>query len=114
MKKAASPLLRAEKPNGSRLQEDLIDQKRLLIALTAFKRGDFSVRLPDDWTGIAGKIADTFNDVIETKEKMSHELERISLVVGKQGRISQRASLGDVTKSWSDSICSVSSGSFGT
>jgi HAMP domain-containing protein/signal transduction histidine kinase/CheY-like chemotaxis protein len=107
MKKTASPLRLAEKPNGSRLPEGSIDQKQLLVALTAFKRGDFSARLPDDWTGLAGKIADTFNEVIGTNERMSQELERISLVVGKQGRISQRASLGDVSKSWADSIGSV-------
>src|SRR5207342_2074797 len=76
-------------------------------ALTAFKRGDFSVRLPHDWTGVGGKIADTFNEVIETNQRLSQELERISLVVGKQGRISQRASLGDVSKSWADSIGSI-------
>jgi len=107
MKKTASPVRLAEKPNGSRLQEDLIDHKQLLVALTAFKRGDFSVRLPDDWTGVAGKIADTFNEVIATNQRMSQELERISLVVGKQGRISQRASLGDVSKSWADSVGSI-------
>ncbi|MBA3830488.1 MAG: HAMP domain-containing protein [Chthoniobacterales bacterium] len=107
MKKSASPVRLVAKPNGSHLQEDLIDQKQLLVALTAFRRGDFSVRLPDDWTGVAGKIADTFNDVITTNQRMSHELERISLVVGKQGRISQRASLGDVSKSWADSIGSI-------
>ena len=107
MKKNAAPPRLAQKPNGSGLQEDVIDQKQLLAALTAFKRGDFSVRLPDDWTGVAGKIADTFNDVIATNQRMSQELERISLVVGKQGRISQRASLGDVSKSWADSIGSI-------
>ena len=107
MKKTASPVRLAEQPNGSRLREDSIDHKQLLVALTAFKRGDFSVRLPDDWTGVAGKIADTFNDVIATNQRMSQELERISLVVGKQGRISQRASLGDVSKSWADSVGSI-------
>ena len=50
MKKTASPLRLAEKPNGSRLPEGSIDQKQLLVALTAFRRGDFSARLPDDWT----------------------------------------------------------------
>ena len=92
----------AEKPNGSRSEEGTLDHKQLLAALTAFKRGDFSVRLPHDWTGVGGKIADTFNEVIETNERLSQELERISLVVGKQGRISQRASLGDVSKSWAE------------
>src|SRR3954462_15797036 len=80
------------------------DNKQLLAALVAFKRGDFSVRLPDDWTGVAGKIADTFNDVIITNQRMTQELERIGRVVGKEGRIAQRASMGDVSNSWSDAI----------
>jgi hypothetical protein len=68
--------------NGSEL-----DASQLLTALMAFKRGDFSARLPDDWTGTAGKIADTFNDVIRTNQRMTQELERIVRVVGKEGRI---------------------------
>src|SRR5207247_602121 len=87
------------RPNGSEL-----DTRQLLAALMAFKRGDFSARLPDDWTGVAGKIADTFNAVIETNQRMTRELERMVRVVGKEGRISQRASLGEVSNSWADAI----------
>src|SRR6202043_4159642 len=67
----------------------------------------FSARLPEDWTGIAGKIADTFNAVINTNQRMAQELERIGRVVGKEGRITQRASLGDVSNSWAHAIGSV-------
>src|SRR6266498_108377 len=84
-----------------------LDTRLLLTALTALKKGDFSVRLPLDWTGTAGKIADAFNDVIERNEKMAAELERLSRVVGKEGRISQRASIGAVSGAWADSITSV-------
>jgi HAMP domain-containing protein/signal transduction histidine kinase/ActR/RegA family two-component response regulator len=73
----------------------------------AFKRGDFSARLPEDWTGVPGKIADTFNAVIEMNERMAHELERIGQVVGKEGRITQRVSIGEVTNSWADAIGSI-------
>src|SRR6516165_11480169 len=38
--------------------------RALLNALTALKSGDFSVRLPLDWVGIAGKMADAFNVVV--------------------------------------------------
>jgi len=65
--------------NGSEL-----DARQLLAALMAFKRGDFSARLPEDWTGVPGKIADTFNTVIENNERLSGELERIVRVVGKK------------------------------
>ena len=87
------------KTNGSDF-----DTGQLLAALMAFKRGDFSTRLPDDWTGVPGKIADTFNAVIETNHRMTRELERMVRVVGKEGRISQRASLGEVSNSWADAI----------
>ena len=40
---------------------------------------------------MAGKVADTFNEVIELNERMADELERISRVVGKEGKINQRA-----------------------
>ena len=102
-----SSLLLREKHNGSRLNGDGVDSKQLLSALGAFKRGDFSVRLPEDWTGIGGKIADTFNDVIATNEKMARELDRISRLVGKEGRITQRATIGDVSNCWAGSIGSV-------
>src|SRR5438128_11646767 len=93
--------------NGSRLNGDELDVRQLLAALVAFKRGDFSARLPDDWTGVAGKIADAFNELIRTNQRMTRELERIRRVVGKEGRITQRASLGDVSDSWARAIGSI-------
>src|SRR4029077_12226210 len=104
MKKTAS--VSVNRPaNGSRFNgEHQLELRQLLEALTAFKRGDFSVRLPDDWTGVTGKVADTFNEVIAINERMSRELERIGRVVGKEGRISQRISPGAVSEGWADSI----------
>ncbi|HEX3800048.1 MAG TPA: HAMP domain-containing protein [Verrucomicrobiae bacterium] len=84
-----------------------LDVRELVTALIALKKGDFSVRLPLDWIGTAGKIADAFNDVVERNEKMASELERISLVVGKEGKIGQRASIGEVSGAWAESIASV-------
>ena len=68
-----------------------LDTKLLLKTLTALKKGNFSIRLPNDWTGVNGKIADTLNDVIEMNDRLVKELERISRVVGREGKITQRA-----------------------
>jgi methyl-accepting chemotaxis protein len=84
-----------------------IDAACLLNALAGLEKGDFTVRLPLDWTGVAGKVADTFNRVVEQNQRMAHELDRVSRVVGKEGKLSQRASMGDVSGSWRDSIDSV-------
>jgi HAMP domain-containing protein/signal transduction histidine kinase/CheY-like chemotaxis protein len=90
--------------NHSQTKGSELDTGQLLAALMAFKRGDFSARLPEDWTGVPGKIADTFNDVVRINQRMTEELVRIVRVVGKEGRITQRASLLDGSGSWSDAI----------
>ena len=86
---------------------DALDLRELLSVLTALKKGDFTVRLPLDQTGVAGKIADTLNDVIETNQRLSSELSRISNVVGKEGKTGQRAALGHATGGWGECIDSV-------
>ena len=106
MKKA--PLTKkTRRQNRPQTNGNDFDTGQLLAALMAFKRGDFSARLPENWTGVPGKIADTFNEVIEANERMTRELERIGRVVGKEGRIAQRASIGEVTNSWADAIGSI-------
>ncbi len=102
--KKASITKKVRPRNRSNTNGSEFETTQLLAALMAFKRGDFSARLPEHWTGVAGKIADTFNDVIRTNQRMTQELERIVRVVGKEGRITQRASLSDVSESWGDAI----------
>ena len=79
---------------------DTLDTKLLLKTLMAFKKGDFSARLPTEWTGEAGKIADTLNDIIALNEQMAKEMERISRVVGREGKITQRANVPAAGGSW--------------
>jgi HAMP domain-containing protein len=81
--------------------------KQLLRTLVAVKKGDFSVRMPIDQTGLAGKISDELNDIIELNQKMAAELERIGTVVGKEGKIAQRATIGNAEGSWGASVNSV-------
>src|SRR5579872_2068296 len=79
----------------------------LLSALTALKKGKTGVRLPLDWTGVEGRVADAFNEVVELNERMAGELARLSRVAGKEGKLSERMSLGDVTGFWDESAKSV-------
>src|SRR5436190_24087612 len=110
MKKNKPRFVIAGKESVSRFEQNStapLDTRLLLTALVALKKGDFSVRLPLDWSGVGGKIADVFNEVVERNERMAHELERISHVVGKEGRLSQRATVGEVGGAWASSITSV-------
>src|SRR5499433_1952811 len=83
------------------------DHITLLTALKSLTKGDFSVRLPMSWTGMAGKVADAFNDMVEMNERLASELERLSRVVGTEGKITQRATASGMTGSWQGCIASV-------
>ncbi|MYN03356.1 response regulator [Pseudoduganella sp. DS3] len=87
------------------LPEEL-DLKLILSTLMALKKGDFSARLPSDWTGMSGKIADTLNDIIETNERMVKSVTEVSRVVGREGRLTQRATV-HVSGGWATIISAV-------
>ncbi|MYN26688.1 hybrid sensor histidine kinase/response regulator [Duganella levis] len=84
-----------------------LDAKVLLSTLMALKKGDFSVRMPSDWIGMAGKIADTLNDIIDTKSRMVREVTEVSRVVGREGRLTQRAEMTNTTGGWATILSSV-------
>ena len=88
------------------LNEEM-DARVLLSVLARVKGGDFGARMPFDWTGVPGKVADGLNDVIASNQAFAAELERVSRVVGKEGRLSQRLALGGWSQSWSGGVESV-------
>jgi methyl-accepting chemotaxis protein len=101
-----------EMPDKSSFHDDptnghKAELEELLEALISLRKGEFTVRLPQNWVGLRGKVADTFNDVMDQLEGMTNEVDRISRVVGKEGKIKQRASAGHLRGSWAGTIDSV-------
>ena len=86
-----------------------LDGHQLLSALRAFRRGDFSVRLPTDLSGLDGELAEAFNDAVDLNDRISKEFERLRDVVGRQGKINQRAQLPGAVGAWADSVEAVNS-----
>ena len=99
--------VRTERMKENSLEDGGLDTKTLLQVLKAVKRGDFNVRLPDEWTGIGGKIADELNAIIEINEKIVQEFHRVSQAVGKKGKLSERATFSGATGGWKLKIESV-------
>ncbi|HVO00870.1 MAG TPA: HAMP domain-containing protein, partial [Candidatus Cybelea sp.] len=73
----------------------------LLQALQAMRMGDFSARLPRDQVGLAGKIADTFNEIVAANERMAQQLEEVGQTVGREGKTSKRVKYGLHYGAWS-------------
>ena len=54
--------------------------RELLASLLRFKDGDFTARMASDFTGIDGKIADVFNEILRVSERRAGEISRVCRV----------------------------------
>ena len=79
----------------------------LLAGLQTMRDGNFSVRLPGSWTGLAGKLADTFNEIVIANQQIANEMKRVGKVVGKEGRTRARARFHQSRGAWGDMELSV-------
>ncbi len=79
----------------------------ILQSLQTMKDGDFSTRLPGTWTGLPGKIADIFNEIVTANEEMARELKRVGQAVGKEGKTRERIRVERHRGAWDDMEVSV-------
>ncbi|SLM47360.1 GAF sensor hybrid histidine kinase [Nitrospira japonica] len=98
---------KASMKNGHLRQNVNQQLGEILDVMTAYRNGDFSVRLPGTWTGMLGKMADTMNGILDVSERRANETVRVCRVVGKEGRLRQRLSVPGVTGGWADEIDSL-------
>ena len=81
--------------------------EQLVEVLKAVKGGDFSVRLPYEKDGILSRAGELLNDIIGLNEHMANELVRVGKIVGQEGRMTERASVGPAKGAWATSVNSV-------
>jgi HAMP domain-containing protein/CheY-like chemotaxis protein/GAF domain-containing protein len=79
----------------------------LLSSLQTMRDGDFSVRLPGTWTGLPGKLADTFNEIVSSNQQIAHELKRVGQVVGKEGKTRERTQFHQPRGAWGEMEVSI-------
>src|SRR5580658_5953428 len=78
--------------------------QRAAAGLDRIQKGNFSARMPIEHTGVAGKIADTVNEIIDLEQRICREQERVSVAVGKDGKVSHRAMVEGAVGSWAASV----------
>ncbi|WP_234945289.1 HAMP domain-containing protein [Anaeromyxobacter sp. Fw109-5] len=89
----------------SRASQDEVDQ--LADVLKAVKAGDFSVRLPYRRDGILSRVGEILNDILQLNEHVSVELLRVAKVVGQEGKMTERASVGPAKGAWAAGMSAV-------
>jgi len=87
--------------------QDALDQPLLLGTLARVRSGDLSARMPVEWTGLPGKIADALNDILAANENLSAEVARVTQAVGKEGKLSQRVAVGGPDRVWAETVTGV-------
>ncbi|TCB94401.1 response regulator [Micromonospora zingiberis] len=80
----------------------------LAEALRRVRGGDLKVRLPRR-SGAAGEVADAFNDVVSLQERQHLDLRRISRIVGRDGRLTERLDEEGLDGSWAEGQRAVNS-----
>ena len=65
-------------PPAERLLQEIVT---LLGALLRLRDGDPSVRLPVEWTGVVGKVAEVFNEVAEQNARMALQVANRGYVI---------------------------------
>jgi HAMP domain-containing protein/CheY-like chemotaxis protein/signal transduction histidine kinase len=91
---------RTAAPSSNPVSANQLDMQAVLATLLAYRNGDFSKRMPADWTGLPGKIADTLNEIIDMSSGTITEFERVARLVGKQGKVGERIELPMMRGSW--------------
>ena len=91
---------RAPANGNGPLEDNQVDLRKLLRALQAVRDGDFSVRLAGDQTGLAGKVADTFNEIVVSNQQLALELKHAGQIVGKEGSTRHRMTSEKRSGAW--------------
>jgi HAMP domain-containing protein/CheY-like chemotaxis protein/signal transduction histidine kinase len=91
--------------NGRNLRDAYLRQ--ILRAMVAFREGDFSVRLPTDWAGIEGRVAEAFNQTISLEDRLTQEISQVSVLVGKEGRLKRRMAVPVALGGWAVKVDSI-------
>jgi HAMP domain-containing protein/CheY-like chemotaxis protein/GAF domain-containing protein len=94
--------------DGATVEIKKKDLQELLEALRSARDGETGVRLSAQ-SGVMGDVAKAFNGLAERREGLTNELRRVSKVIGREGRLTERAVLKNAKGSWAESISSVNS-----
>src|SRR5215213_809281 len=105
-RRATSQPKRKTDPNGT---VDARALRELVDALDAARRGDFSVRLSKRRKGVIGEIAAYYNELVATNQRMTKELVRIARIIGREGRMTERAALPGARGEWETRVASINS-----
>ncbi len=104
-----APATNRRATDGATVEIKKKDLQELLEALRSARDGETGVRLSAQKSGVMGDVAKAFNGLAERREGLTNELSRVSRVIGREGRMTERAQLKNAKGTWAESVGSVNS-----
>jgi HAMP domain-containing protein len=99
----------ARSANGAQADTQIThdELEQLLHALEAARDGNFTLRLPTAGKGIAADLRRAFNELADRREAFSKEVVRVGRVIGREGRLTERAHSPADIGHWSDTTAAI-------
>ncbi len=105
---ASAPAPRNGAPsNGKNGRGDDAALERLERALHAAAAGDFSLRLPGRRRDAIGRLESAYNELAARNAALEAELVRVGRIIGREGKMTERASLPEARGGWATTVGSV-------
>ncbi|MDQ6744449.1 MAG: HAMP domain-containing protein [Actinomycetota bacterium] len=80
---------------------------RLEQALLAAAAGDFRTRLPARAEDDLGRVGDAYNQLVARNSALQAELARVAAIIGREGRMTERAHMAGAPGGWATTIDAV-------
>ncbi|MBY0316910.1 MAG: HAMP domain-containing protein [Bdellovibrionales bacterium] len=81
------------------------DQLRALLQMVkAVRQGNFDVHYSAATDGLISEVGEVLNDIVEINRNMAEEFLRVSKMVGQEGRMNERATIGIVKGAWATTV----------
>ncbi len=103
----STPVPAAADNSSEGLKKDQL--RKMLHIAKAVRQGNLSVRFPVEEDGIPSEIGEVLNDILDLNENMINEFARVSAIVGEEGKLTERASIGPVKGAWATGMDSINS-----
>ncbi len=85
-------------------QSDEPALRKLLGALRAIENGDFGTRLAPEGDPLIAEVFETYNRVADKHQRFTGELHRLSVAIGREGRLRERAVLEGMPGGWGATV----------
>ena len=95
------------KADGATADVSQAQLEQLLAALNAARDGDFHLRLPARGKGMSAALNRAFNELANQREALTKEIGRVGRVIGREGRMTERASTSGADGHWVETVKSL-------